>query len=128
MSSWNGVSNVVELLYHLADEGDVQTVVTMILVLGERIIPLLNENAIEHWLDFQPHFPSNFEYFSSWLTNRLFVEMSVFMIAISIRWDDSRWIEKKMEMNQFDTGIGFKFEIHGICYFFFVDFIDKSEE
>lgn len=57
MSSWNGVSNVVELLYHLADEGDVQTVVTMILVLGERIIPLLNENAIEHWLDFEPLFP-----------------------------------------------------------------------
>ena len=49
ISSWNGISNVVELLYHLADEGDVQTAVTMILVLGERISPHLNENAIEHW-------------------------------------------------------------------------------
>ena len=74
MNSWNGVSNVVELLYHLADEGDVQTAVTMILALGERIIPLLNENAIEHWLDFERHFPQCFIfwYFFYW-----YVELSI---------------------------------------------------
>jgi len=73
MSSWNGVSNVVELLYHLADEGDVQTVVTMILVLGERIIPLLNENAIEHWFF---SYLNSLSQFRLWNTAALVSKMS----------------------------------------------------
>lgn len=49
ISAWNGVANVVEMLYHLAEEGDVQTAVTLVLVLGDRIRSLINEAALEHW-------------------------------------------------------------------------------
>lgn len=47
---WSGVSNAVEMVYHMAEEGDVQTAVTLILVLGDRIRHLLNEAAVEHWI------------------------------------------------------------------------------
>ena len=47
---WSGVSNAVEMLYHMAEDGDVQTAVTLVLVLGERIRHLLNESAVEHWI------------------------------------------------------------------------------
>jgi WD repeat-containing protein 24 len=47
--SWNGTSNVVDMIYHLAEEGDVQTVVTLILILGDRIRNLLNDASAEHW-------------------------------------------------------------------------------
>lgn len=47
---WSGVSNAVEMVYHMAEEGDVQTAVSLILVLGDRIRHLLNEAAVEHWI------------------------------------------------------------------------------
>lgn len=46
---WSGVPNAVEMIYFLADEGDVQTAVCLILVLGDRIRHSLNESAVEHW-------------------------------------------------------------------------------
>lgn len=49
VNAWNGSSVVTDMLYHLADEGDVQTAVTLILVLGDRIRPTINESALEHW-------------------------------------------------------------------------------
>lgn len=46
---WSGVSNAVDMLYFLADEGDVQTSVSLLLVLGDKVRHLLNESAVEHW-------------------------------------------------------------------------------
>lgn len=47
---WSGVSNAVEMLYHMAEDGDVQTAVSLLLVLGDRVRHLLNESAVEHWI------------------------------------------------------------------------------
>ncbi|EFX79073.1 hypothetical protein DAPPUDRAFT_52862 [Daphnia pulex] len=47
---WSGVSNAVEMVYHMAEDGDVQTAVSLILVLGDRIRHMLNESAVEHWI------------------------------------------------------------------------------
>jgi hypothetical protein len=47
---WSGVSNAVEMVYHMAEDDDVQTAVSLILVLGDRIRHMLNESAVEHWI------------------------------------------------------------------------------
>ena len=47
---WSGISNAVDMVYHMAEDGDVQTAVSLILVLGDRIRHLLNESAVEHWI------------------------------------------------------------------------------
>ena len=47
---WNGTLNLIQMIEHLAaEEGDVQTAVTLVLVLGDRIRHLLNDSAVEHW-------------------------------------------------------------------------------
>ncbi|XP_066945306.1 GATOR2 complex protein WDR24 isoform X1 [Macrobrachium rosenbergii] len=47
--AWDFEERVVDMLYHYANIGDVQMTVTCIIVLGDRLKKVLDENQVEHW-------------------------------------------------------------------------------
>ena len=70
---WNGTSNVVDMLQHLAEEGDVQTCVTLVLILGDRVRHLLNDAQVEHWF---VSYIDTLSRFRMWNTAALVIKLS----------------------------------------------------
>ncbi|XP_064647525.1 GATOR2 complex protein WDR24-like isoform X2 [Lineus longissimus] len=49
MPVWQCTDIVVEMLYHYAKQGDVQMAVSVIIILGDKIRPHIEEQALEQW-------------------------------------------------------------------------------
>ncbi|XP_014664029.1 PREDICTED: WD repeat-containing protein 24-like [Priapulus caudatus] len=47
---WDSTQMVVDMLHHFAAKGDVQMSVSVLIVLGDRIRPHIDEHTQEHWL------------------------------------------------------------------------------